>query len=131
MGQIFDIEHVVIGKFGHGKISELFLRILMEDVIFFMGLDIVNIDGLLCSFAFRLAPVCNIRLVSVIGEGLEDLFVLFIFVVGFLLEILTVGHLETTKNAGFVHFSMAFNYVCVIGYSFCVIIQSLNEIFNS
>jgi hypothetical protein len=130
LGQIFDIKHVVIGKFGHGKISELFLGILMEDLIFFMGLEIVNIDGLLCSFAFRLALGCNIRLVSVFGEGLEDLLVLFIFVVGFLLDVLAVGHLETTKNARFVHFSMAFNYVCVIGYSFCVIIQSLNEIFN-
>jgi hypothetical protein len=122
LGQIFYIEYVVIGKFGHGKISELFLGILMEDLIFFMGLEIVNIDGLLCSFAFRLALGCNIRLVSIFGKGLEYLLVLLIFVVGFLLDILTVSHLETTKNAGFVHFSMALNYVCVIEYSFCVII---------
>ena len=69
---------VVIGQFGHGEVIELLLSLLLEDLVFFFGFNVIDIDIFFLFFIFGFALGGDVGLAGVVGESFEDLLVLFL-----------------------------------------------------
>ena len=106
LGNVFYSKDVVIGQFGHSKVIKLFFSLLLEDLVFLFGLYVIYINILLLALIFGFALGGDVGLAGVVGEGFEDLLVLFLLLFGggfVVADVLAVGHLQAAQDAGLAH----------------------------
>ena len=107
MGDVLNVEDIVVWQLGHWKVGELFLRILVEDIFFFLWFYIIDVDFLFGAFSFYFTFGGDVGLACIVDEGFKYLLV-FLFLLFFLLfivfiYIMTVGHLQAAQNSRLMH----------------------------